>query len=82
MEKVFQWVSNKYLWVISKVPSQLLHLVICFFTALLSWEFALGLALGRESLSFSSADRIKDSLKDLLFDAIGIFLALAIKSIF
>lgn len=82
MEKVFQWISDKYKWVTSKIPLGLLHFVICFCAALFSWELALGLALGRESLSFSSADEISDSLGDLSVDAIGILLALAIKFIF
>lgn len=42
----------------------------------------MGLALGRESLSFTSVDKLRDSTGDLLSDAVGILLAIAIKSVF
>lgn len=43
--------------------------------ALFSWQMAVGLALGRESGSFYSADKVKDTIGDLVSDFLGILAA-------
>ena len=82
MEKVFQWVNEKYKWLVAKVPGVVLHFIICFCAALISWELALGLALGKEANSLNSAGSFKGSLRSLYADTLGILLAIAIKFIF
>lgn len=78
MDKFFQKITTIYMWVTQRIPLRVIHFVICFCATFISWELSLGLTLGRESCSFESVDKIKDSLGDLLSDAIGILLALLI----
>mgnify|MGYP006935834250 CR=1 FL=1 len=64
MNRVYKLISNVYNWIVRRVPISVLHFSICFCVALLSWQMAIGLALGRESSSFYSEDRIKDTFGD------------------
>lgn len=82
MERILQWISDKYRQITSRIPLRVLHFAICFCAALFSLEFALGLAIGRESGSFVSVDKIRDSLGDLLADMGGILLAWTLKFVF
>ena len=79
MNKIYQVISNVYNWIVGRVPLGVLHFSICFCVALLSWQMAIGLALGRESGSFYSADNIKDTFGDLISDFLGILAARIIK---
>lgn len=75
MDKIYTFISNIYNWIVSKVPLRVLHFSICFLMALFSWQMAVGLALGRESGSFYSADKVKDTIGDLVSDFLGILAA-------
>ena len=79
MSNIYQVINNVYNWIVRRVPIRVLHFSICFCVALLSWQIATGLALGRESVSLYSADKIKDTFGDLVSDFLGILVARIIK---
>lgn len=75
MNKIYQFISNVYNWVVARVPLRMLHFSICFCVAFLNTEIAVGLALGRESGSFYSSEKVKDTIGDLISDFLGILAA-------
>ena len=79
MNKVCQLISNVYNWIVRRFPLRVLHFSICFCVALLSWQMATGLALGRELGSFYSMNKIKDTFGYLVSDFLGILAARIIK---
>lgn len=81
MEKVFKRISDGYRWVTSRIPLEIIHFIVCFCAAFISWKFTLGLIFGSMSGSLCSADKLRVSLGCLLADFIGIILALVIKLI-
>ena len=79
MSKIYQVINNVYNWIVRRVPIEVLHFSICFCVALLSWQMATGLALGREFGSFYSMNKIKDTFGYLVSDFLGILAARIIK---
>lgn len=76
-------ISSFYNWLVKNVPTQMLHFLITFLTVVIigvfSWKIgfaiAIGLSLGRESVRIPRLNEYIvrcDTLRDLLFDAIGI----------
>lgn len=82
MEKLFKFICDVYQKVTRRVPLGVLHVAFVFISALFSIPFAVGLSLGRESMSFSSTEMVKDSIGDLVADAVGIALAVFIRWLF
>ena len=79
MSKIYQVIRNVYNWIVRRVPIRVIHFSICFCVAFLSWQMATGLALGRESGSLYSTDKVKDTFGDLVSDFLGILAARIIK---
>lgn len=77
MEILLTCISGVYKNLILKVPLRVLHFGVCFCVTFISLELAIGMALGRESNSFGSVKKMKDSLGNLLTDATGIIIAMA-----